>query len=144
MKLSTRARYGTRALLDIALVDKDGPVPLKDIADRQQISLQYLEQIIAPLVRGGIVKSSRGVKGGVWLNRPPDEIKLGEVVRLLTGSLAPVECVDDLNYCDRSAFCATRDVLEQIKEALESILEATTLQDLVEKQLEKERPVYWI
>jgi Rrf2 family protein len=141
MKLSTRARYGTRALLDIALNGKDRPVLLRDIARRQQISIMYLEHLITPLITAGIIRSIRGARGGVWLARPPHQIKLSEIVLLLEGSLAPVECVDDPNYCPRSASCVTREVWSEMKEAMNSILEATTLQDLVERQKTKEPTV---
>jgi Rrf2 family protein len=141
MKLSTRARYGTRALLDIALNGKDRPVLLRDIARRQQISIMYLEHLITPLITTGIIRSIRGARGGVWLARPPHQIKLSEIVLLLEGSLAPVECVDDPNYCPRSASCVTREVWSEMKEAMNSILEATTLQDLVERQKTKEPTV---
>jgi Rrf2 family protein len=138
MKLSTRARYGTRALLDIALNGKDKPVLLKDIARRQQISTMYLEHLITPLITAGIIRSIRGAKGGVWLAKPPRQIKLSEIVLLLEGSLAPVACVDDAKYCPRSTSCATRDIWSELKEAMNSILESNTLQDLVERQKAKE------
>jgi Rrf2 family protein len=138
MKLSTRARYGTRALLDIALNGKDKPVLLKDIARRQEISIMYLEHIITPIIAAGILRSTRGAKGGVWLARPPHEIKLSEVMQLLEGSLAPVQCVDDPKYCRRSPSCITREVWSELKQAMNSVLETTTLQDLVERQKTKE------
>jgi Rrf2 family protein len=138
MKLSTRARYGTRALLDIAVNSQDKPILLKDIARRQQISAMYLEHLITPLIAAGIVRSIRGAKGGVWLAKPPQEIRLSEIVLLLEGSLAPVECVDDPKYCSRSASCVTRDVWCEMKEAINGVLESTTLQDLVEQQKARE------
>jgi Rrf2 family protein len=141
MKLSTRSRYGTRALVDIALNGKDKPVLLRDIARRQEISTMYLEHLITPLISAGIVRSIRGAKGGVWLAKPPREIKLSEVVLLLEGSLAPVECVDDPKYCRRSASCVTREVWSEIKEAMNHVLESTTLQDLAERQKAKEPAV---
>ena len=97
MKLSTRGRYGTRVLLDLALRDGEGPIPLKDIAQRQQISLLYLEHLIAPLIAAGMVKSMRGARGGIWLAKLPQAIKLSEVVGLLEGSIVPVDCVSDPN-----------------------------------------------
>ncbi|MBN1176711.1 MAG: Rrf2 family transcriptional regulator, partial [Dehalococcoidales bacterium] len=109
MKLSTRARYGTRALLDLALNYKDSPVQLKDIADRQNISLHYLEHIIAPLVSSGILTSTRGAHGGIRLTRSPGELKLSEIVRLLEGGTAPVDCIADPGLCDRADHCVTRD-----------------------------------
>ena len=95
MKLSTRGQYGTRALLELALHGGEEPVLLKDIAQRQQISLPYLQHLIAPLIAGGIVRSTRGAKGGISLVKPPDQIRLSEVIQLLEGSTAPVECVDN-------------------------------------------------
>ena len=139
MKLSTRARYGTRALLDLALHSGEGPVQLKDIAQRQQISAMYLEHLITPLVAAGIIRSIRGARGGVWLAKPPQEIKLLEVVRLLEGSLALVECVNDPKCCPRSGFCVTRDIWGELKQAMNGVLESTTLQDLVERQKRKEQ-----
>jgi len=140
MKLSTRGRYGTRALLDLALHQGEGPVPLKDIAQRQQISLLYLEHLIAPLIAGGIVRSTRGARGGVSLAKPPDEIRLSEVIQLLEGSIAPAECVNNPGICTRSELCVTRDIWSELKKAMNGVLESTTLQDLVERQKRKERP----
>ena len=140
MKLSTRARYGTRALLDLALHQIGQPILLKDIAQREQIPLLYLEHLVARLIAGGIVRSTRGAKGGVWLTRPPKEIKLSEVVTLLEGAITPVECVDNPTICPRSKSCATRDVWGELKQAVDGVLESTTLQDLVERQRRKEDP----
>jgi Rrf2 family cysteine metabolism transcriptional repressor len=137
MKLSTKGRYGTRALTDIALHQVEGPVPLKDIARRQQIPLPYLEHLIAPLIEGGIIRSARGVGGGVSLNKSPGEIKLSEVIGLLEGPLAPVKCVTDPAACNRANFCATRDIWLELKTAMEGVLESTTLQDLVQRQKDK-------
>ena len=95
MKLSTRARYGTRALLDLALHRGDKPVQLKDIAQRQQISTQYLEHLISPLLGAGILRSTRGARGGIWLAKNPGEVRLSEVIQLLEGSIAPVDCLND-------------------------------------------------
>jgi Rrf2 family protein len=138
MKLSTRARYSTRALLDIALNGKGKPVLLRDIARRQEISTMYLEHLVTPLIAAGILRSTRGAKGGVWLARPPHEIKLSEIMQPLEGSLAPVQCVDDPKYCRRSASCVTREVWSEMKQAMNRVLETTTLQDLVERQKTKE------
>lgn len=140
MKLSTRGRYGTRALLDLALHQGQGRILLKDIAQRQQISLRYLEHLIAPLIAGGMVRSTRGAKGGVLLSRPAENIKLSEVVQLLEGSVAPVACINNPGVCDRSGSCATRDIWGEMKQAIDEVLESTTLQDLVERQKRKEQP----
>lgn len=137
MKLSTRGRYGTRVLLDLALSGGKGPVPLKDIARRQQISLLYLEHLIAPLVAVGMIKSMRGARGGVWLAKSPQEIKLSEVVGLLEGSIVPVDCVNNPKSCPRSDSCVTRDVWYEMKKAMDAVLESKTLQDLVDMQKRK-------
>ncbi|MCJ7576441.1 MAG: Rrf2 family transcriptional regulator [Dehalococcoidia bacterium] len=139
MKLSTRGRYGLRALLDLAVHQGEGMVLLKDIARRQEFSLPYLEHLITPLIAGGLVKSTRGARGGVLLVRPPAEVTLTEVVLLLEGSIAPADCVNDPRVCSRSASCVTRDVWIQIKDAMTQVLDSTTLQDLVERQRQKEQ-----
>jgi Rrf2 family protein len=139
MKVSTRGRYGLRALLDLAVHQGEGMVLLKDIARRQEVSLPYLEHLITPLIAGGLVKSTRGARGGVLLLKPPAEVKLTEVVQLLEGSIAPVDCVNDPRVCSRSASCVTRDIWIQIKDAIIQVLDSTTLQDLVERQRQKEQ-----
>jgi len=140
MKLSTRGRYGTRALLELALHHREGPVPLKDIAQSQQIPLQYLEHLITPLVTAGIIRSTPGARGGVWLARSPQKIKLSEVIGLLEGSIALVECISDPKCCPRSDFCVTRDIWGELKKVMDEVLESTTLQDLVERQKRKGQP----
>jgi len=140
MKLSTRGQYGTRALLELALHWGEGPILLKDIAQRQRISLSYLEHLITPLVAGGIVRSVRGAKGGVSLAKPPGQVKLSEVVQLLEGSIVPVECVNNPGICIRSEVCATRDVWDELGKAMSGVLQSITLQDLVERQRRKEQP----
>ena len=140
MKLSTKGRYGTRALLDLALHQGEGPILLRDIAERQNISLSYLEHLIAPLLAGGIARSVRGARGGVLLARPPEQIKLSEVVQLLEGPIAPVECLNDPAVCTRSESCVTRDIWSELKRVMSGVLESTTLQDLAEQQRRKEKP----
>jgi Rrf2 family cysteine metabolism transcriptional repressor len=139
MKLSTRARYGTRLLVDLALHFDEQPVLLKDIAQRQEISLPYLQHLITPLVTGGIVFTTRGARGGVSLSQPPGEIKLSQVIRLLEGPIAPVECVNNPAMCTRSSSCVTRDIWCDMKRAIDSVLDFTTLQDLAERQKRKEQ-----
>lgn len=141
MKLSTRTRYGTRALLDIARHQGDKLVQLKDIARRQNISLHYLEHIIAPLVGAGIVRSTRGARGGLQLTKRPSEIKLSEVVQLLEGTITPVDCVIDPESCNRSDFCVTREVWGEMKKAIDNTLKAITLQNLVEREEDRELAV---
>jgi len=139
MKLSTRGRYATRALLDLALHQGQAPVLLKDIAQRQEISLRYLEHLITPLIAAGIILSTRGPRGGVSLAKPPEEIRLSKVIQLLEGSIAPVQCINNPEICARSKFCVTRDIWDELKRAMNGVLESTTLQDLVERQKRKEQ-----
>ena len=138
MKLSTKGRYGTRAMLDLALRYGQGPVQLKEIAHREDVPLQYLERLMAPLIAAGIVKSTRGARGGVYLLKEPREIKLSEVIQVLEGSIAPVDCVDTPEICSRSSFCVTRDVWSEMNRAMSKVLGSITLQELVERRREKE------
>lgn len=141
MKLSTRARYGIRALLDLSVHDTKGPISLKDIAARQEISMSYLEHLINPLVAGGIIRTVRGSKGGIVLAKKPGDIKLSEIIDLLEGSTSPVDCVDSPQNCQRSEECVTRGVWIQIKEAIDGVLDSITLLELVERQKTKQKPV---
>jgi Rrf2 family protein len=138
MKLSTKGRYATRALLDLACHREEGPVPLKDIARRQEISLHYLEHIITPLVAAGLVRSLRGPLGGIQLARPPHEIRLSEIIRIVEGSIVPVDCVDNPELCSRSRLCVTRKIWAEIERVVNVVLESTTLQNLVEREKSKE------
>jgi len=147
MKLSTKGRYGLRALLDLTLHQDEGPVLMKDIARRQEFSLPYLQHLIAPLIAAGVVKSTRGAGGGVLLLKPPAEIRLSGVLELLEGSIAPVDCIDNPKVCPRSGFCVTRDIWIEMKIAMSQVLDSTTLQDLAERQRQKgqiETGMYYI
>ena len=137
MKPSTRGRYVTRALLELALLQSDRPVQLREVAQRQEISSQYLEHLIAPLIAAGILRSIRGAQGGLQLVKPPHEVKLIEIMRLLEGSIAGAECVDNPEICTRSKACVTRDLWGELQEAVNKVLESTTLGDLVERQKAK-------
>jgi Rrf2 family cysteine metabolism transcriptional repressor len=139
MKLSTKGRYATRALLDLALHRNGEPVALKDIAQRQQISVRYLEHLMAPLIAAGIARSVRGAKGGVLLVKAPEEVKLSEVINLLESSIAPVECVDKPELCARSSSCVTRDVWSDLKKAMDAVLDSVTLRDLIEREGQRQR-----
>ena len=140
MKVSTRAEYGIKALLDLVVhYDGQGPVPLREVAQRQEISLDYLHHLLVPLIAAGIVKSTRGARGGVGLAKPPWQISLSEVIHVMEGSTAPAGCADDPERCSQSAVCATRDIWIEIKEAVEKILGSITLQDLAEQQKRKQR-----
>ena len=140
MKLSTKGRYGTRVLIDLATHRDAGLVLLKDVAQRQEISLRYLEHIVTPLVKAGIIRSTRGAKGGVSLAKPPAKITLLEIVQIMEGSTSPVECVDAPELCQRSKVCAMRDVWTELKLSIDRLLETTTLEDLIKKQKQKDQP----
>jgi Rrf2 family iron-sulfur cluster assembly transcriptional regulator len=133
MKLSTRSRYGTRLLLDMAQHYDQGPIQLGDIAKRQDISVKYLEQIIIPLKKANYVLSVRGPKGGHFLAKPPEDITLGEIVALLEEGLSLVECSEHAEVCGRSATCPTRPIWKEAAQAMFDKLDAITLADLAER-----------
>ena len=137
MKISTKGRYATRAMLDLALHYDKTPVLLKDISARQGISLRYLEQIVSPLLAAKLINSTRGPKGGITLAKPPQKIKLLDIIQVLEGPVVPVECVDNPGVCTRAPSCVTRDVWNDLARAMQGVLESTTLQDLAEKQRKK-------
>lgn len=139
MKISTRARYGTRAMLDLALHYGEGAVMVRDIGERQQISIRYLEQLLFSLKLAGLVSSERGMRGGFTLAKAPSKIKLLDIVQVLDGSIAPVRCVDEPDLFCRSAYCATRDIWVEVKAAANKVLDSVTLADLVDRQQEKEK-----
>jgi Rrf2 family iron-sulfur cluster assembly transcriptional regulator len=133
MKLSTRSRYGTRLLLDLAQHYKEGPIQLGDIARRQGVSVKYLEQIIIPLKKAHYIKSVRGPKGGHILTKAPEEITVAEIVALLEDSTSLVECIEDTTVCERANICPTRLLWKEVSEAMFGKLQAITLADLVKK-----------
>lgn len=131
MKLSTRSRYGTRMLLDMAQHYNQGPVQLGDIAKRQNISLKYLEQIIIPLKKAHYVESVRGPKGGHMLAKPPEFITVGEIVALLEEGCSLVECSEHAEVCERSPDCPTRLIWREAAQAMFDKLKAISLADLL-------------
>jgi len=133
MKLSTRTRYGIRAILELAENYGKGPLQLKIIARHQEISVKYLEQLIAILKSSGIVRSIRGSKGGYTLAKPPGQIKVSDCFNCLEGHVVTVECVDNIDCCVRAADCAARQVWAQVQQAVENVLQSITLQDLVNR-----------
>ena len=139
MKLSTRGRYGVRAMLELAMQAGKGPVPLRDLAARQEISAKYLEQLLIPLKGAGLVKSVRGARGGYMLAMEPAQITLYDIVRSLEGPLAPVECVQDPRYCDRVGGCTVHLVWGEMGQLLKEFLSGITLAELVERQREKDQ-----
>jgi Rrf2 family protein len=136
MKLSTRGRYGTRLILEMAEHYQEGPIQLGTIAKRQDISVKYLEQLIIPLKKANYVKSVRGARGGHMLARPPDEITLGEIVTVLEGGMKLTECVENPAICKRSAGCLTRILWRELTEAMTEKLNTMTLADLLQRAAE--------
>jgi len=137
MKLSTRSRYGVRLLYELARHYGKGPVILKDIASRQDISEKYLSKLIIPLRGAGIVNSSRGAHGGYMLSRDPSEINLLEVAKILEGDITPVECVIDERVCDRVNICPSRDIWRRLDNVITGFLSEITLEELAENGVEK-------
>jgi Rrf2 family protein len=133
MKISTKGRYASRVMLDLAINTTGEPIRLKDIAKRQGISEKYLEQIISILNRAGYVKSIRGAHGGYILAKKPEEYTIGMILRLTEGSLAPVECLEEnAVHCDRKTGCATNYVWEKLYDAINEVVDSITIADLVE------------
>ncbi|HWJ03191.1 MAG TPA: Rrf2 family transcriptional regulator [Verrucomicrobiae bacterium] len=138
MRLSTKGRYGVKAMFDLAQHTGEGPVSLKNIADRQGISEHYLEQLISGLRKAGLVKSVRGAQGGYTLAKEPAKITVGDVIRVLEGPIAPVECVseEDPEICQKADCCVTRGIWEKVRNSIADVLDSITLEDMV-KDAEK-------
>lgn len=132
MKLTTRSRYGTRLLLDIALNSKDGtPVPSKDTAEREGLSLKYLEKLIKMLKQAGYVKGKRGPNGGNVLVREPTDVSIGEVARILDGEEQVLGCEGDVSTCPRAAVCLKRSIWDDASMAMYKMLDSFSLADLM-------------
>ncbi len=129
-KLSTRGRYGTRVMLQLANNYSQGPVMLREIARREQLPLKYLEQIVPPLRSAGLVVSSRGPGGGYQLSRHPDEITLREILEVLEREIVPTRCVADPLSCQRSEECTARDAWTAVGHRILDTLEEITLGEL--------------
>ncbi len=138
MKLSTKGRYGTRAMVDLGLHQDAGPVNLRQIAGRQGVSRRYLEQIMVRLTSHGLVRPVRGRGGGFALSRPPSQIPLADIVEALEGPINVVDCVSDPGSCDRASSCATRDVWAEVANAIAQHLGGITLEDLCQGQRKKQ------
>ncbi|MBQ3530385.1 MAG: Rrf2 family transcriptional regulator [Oscillospiraceae bacterium] len=129
MMISTKGRYGLRLMLDLATEGGKRPVPVKEISKRQNISEKYLEQIISPLSKAGLVKSIRGAQGGYVLSRSASEITAGDILRAAEGTIAPVECCE--SGCDHSDGCLTFGLYKKIQDAVDSVVDSTTLADML-------------
>jgi Rrf2 family cysteine metabolism transcriptional repressor len=137
MKLSTRTRYGVRAALELAENVGRRPLQLRAIAQHQEISVKYLEQLMTVLRSAGFVRSVRGSKGGYVLAKPANQIKLSDIFNCLEGPVVTAECVDSDDYCNRAADCVVKQVWAQVQRAINSVLESMTLQDLADKAKDK-------
>jgi Rrf2 family protein len=147
MKISTKIRYGARAMVELASHYGEGPIELKEIAKKENISLKYLEQVVNPLRADGLVKAIRGAKGGYSLAKPPSEICLYDVIETLEGPLNLLECLGDAKACQRISSCVTREVWKEVSDAISRILYSVTLEDMVNRKREKEKnnsPMYQI
>jgi Rrf2 family protein len=137
MKISTKVRYGTRAMIDIGEHFGKGPVSLRKLAERQCISMKYMEQIIPLLKASGLIRSTRGALGGYVLAKEPHEISLRGVVQALEGSWCLVDCLDDDTLCNRTKECVTYEIWHDIQTAIYEILDSTTLADMIGRHHEK-------
>ncbi len=144
MKVSTKGRYGLRAIVDLAVHEKDGQVSLNSVAARQGLSENYLEQLFSSLKKSGLVKSIRGAQGGYLLAKPAAKITVGDVLRSLEGTLCPVECIDlDIpSSCERSDTCVTATVWTKLRDAIDEVVDSITIADLTLEYLEKNKNNY--
>lgn len=139
MQISTKGRYAMRLMLDIAKYGRGETVKIKDIADRQDISPKYLEQIISELNRAGLVKSTRGPQGGYSLVKSPEEYTVGSILRVMEGDLSVVQCVKGgEDFCDRYDTCTTVRLWTKVSDAISSVVDNVTLADLLRWEVEKD------
>jgi len=137
MRLTTKSRYGTRLVLDLAIYAKEGPVPLGDVAKRQNISVKYLEQLILKLKKAGFIESQRGPFGGHMLVKPPNEITIGDIVRILEGTTAITDCAEMdeqlCGECNRAGDCLSRWVWVEASKAMFDRLDQITIESIINK-----------
>ena len=135
MKISTKGRYALRLMIDLAQHDAGGYIPLRDISRRQEISAQYLEQIVVQLSRAGFVTSTRGAQGGYQLARHPSEYTVGDILRITEGSLAPVACLEHEPIdCARANECITLDFWRGLYDVINQYVDSVTLDELVSNE----------
>ncbi|WP_129597667.1 RrF2 family transcriptional regulator [Anaerophilus nitritogenes] len=148
MKLSTKGRYGVKAMFELALAFGEGPIALNSIAEKQNLSVHYLEQLFASLRKAGLVKSIRGAQGGYMLSKKPEEITVGDIIRTLEGPVAPSECVieDEKTECYKADYCVTRTIWERIRDSINAVVDNITLQDMINdyKKINKDGYMYYI
>ena len=145
MKISTKGRYALRMLADLAVHQEEGFISLKDIAERQNISKKYLEQIVPMLNKAGILRTNRGNHGGYNLASKPEELTVGDVLRATEGSLAPVACLDyDPIECPRADECDTLFVWQGLFRTVNEYLDGITLRDIIDRMIAKNGNDYCI
>lgn len=133
MKVSTRGRYAIRIMLDISMNTDGGPVSFKEVSQRQDISIKYMEQIGSMLTRAGFLRSVRGAHGGYCLVNAPCEYTIGEILRVTEGPLSPVSCIKEgESSCSRIADCMTYPLWEKLDKAINDVVDNITLQDLID------------
>ena len=130
MKLSTKGRYGVKAMVDLAINYGEAPVSIKTISKRQNISEYYLEQLFSPLRKAKLIKSIRGAQGGYVLNKEPKDIKVSDIMYVLEGPIEIADCIEDAK-CNNVDCCATRILWRKIKDSIDSVMEGITLEDIV-------------
>ncbi|MGN1097806.1 MAG: RrF2 family transcriptional regulator [Clostridia bacterium] len=134
MKVSTKGRYALRMMIDIALnSDGENNITIKEISERQNISVKYLEQIVNTLSKAKLLRSTRGAQGGYRLSRAPEDYTAGEILRLTEGSLAPIECLEEENLCPRKDICTTLEFWTGLNNVINSYVDSVTLADLVQR-----------
>lgn len=138
MRLSKRGEYGLRAMVDLATYEKEtGLVQIREIAQREQIPAKFLEQILLTLKNAGLLNSKMGVGGGYYLARPPEQITMGHIIRVLDGPLAPIRCVSQMAYepcgCPSEETCGLRLVMYDVRAAIANVLDRTSLADVIQR-----------
>lgn len=139
MRITRKSEYALRALVEIALNDGKGVIRAKDIADKENMSVKFLEQVLSLLKHCGIVETRRGVGGGYVMNRPAETITLAEIIRLVDGPLAPISCVSETAYvpCGQNEkLCALKSVMGEVRTVIVNVLEKITIADLCQRSLE--------
>lgn len=144
MKLSTRTRYGVRLLIDLAKNYNKGPFQLSAVSKLEDISEKYLGQITIILKNSGIINSTKGAFGGFYLTKPPEEINLKDVVRILEGDINIVECVTFNETCPRTSKCVTKNIWDEVTKAIEDTLGKYTLKDLVKMSERNEAGILYV
>jgi Rrf2 family protein len=137
LRISTKGKYGARLMFQLALNYGNGPMLLKEIAEKETLSVRYLEHLVPPLKAARLIYATRGARGGYSLAKAPTDITLKDIIRVLEGHLYPSECVETPEVCSRSRFCITRDIWTKLEETISTTLAGFTLQDLVDKYYNK-------